>query len=115
MYRTMTIILVLSGLLLATAAAAIETRTGYVMPTACSDRKGGSAEDHTTECALEKECVASGFGLWVEGHFQKFDPRGHELALEYFKQAHRESNHKVRVVGDFTGSTIQVESLEAIE
>ena len=97
------------------ALTEIDTREGYVMPYECRNRSEGTAEDHTTECALEEKCAASGYGLWVEGDFKKFDPAGHQMALEYFKSTARTHNHKVQVSGDFGGEMIVVEKIEPVD
>ncbi len=76
------------------------TVVGYVMPVACKDRKAGGIVAHTTVCALEPDCIETGFGLWTEEAFTKFDTQGNELALKYFRSTHREDNHKVRVIGN---------------
>ena len=63
------VLVVLHGATLALPAE-LESREGYVMPTACKSREAeGGPEVHTTECALELECVVTGYGLWVDGKF----------------------------------------------
>lgn len=90
-----------------------ETREGYVMPTACKSREAeGGPETHTTRCALEPDCVATGFGLWVDGAFLEFDDEGDEVALEYFHQTTKSDHHLVTVTGDFSGAEVHVEALE---
>lgn len=104
---------------LATSGAAAgpeaETREGYVMPTGCKSREAkGGPEAHTTKCALELECVVTGYGLWVEGDFLEFDDEGDQLALKYFRATTKSDRHLVKVVGDFSGPEVGVTSLESV-
>lgn len=93
--------------------AAPESREGYVMPTACKSREAeGGPETHTTKCALELECVVTGYGLWVDGDFFEFDDEGDQIALKYFRETTKKDRHLVRVVGDFSGVEVEVEILE---
>ena len=82
-----------------------EARIGYVIPSACSTpgRIGASerhAKNHTTECALRESCEASGYGLWTEGRFLRFDTKGHEQALAYLKSTDRDDDNLVSVTGN---------------
>ena len=106
------VLLGVAGILTAAEPAAV---IGYVMPVACKDRKAGGGKDHTTVCALEPDCVETGFGLWTEEAFTKFDTQGNELALKYFRSTHREDQHKVRVIGDLAGDILQVKEIVPVE
>ncbi len=93
-----------------------ETRIGYVIPSACStpERIGAShrhAKNHTTECALADSCQASGYGLWSEGRFLRFDAKGHELALVYLTGTAREDDNLVSVTGKLREGEIRVTGL----
>jgi hypothetical protein len=107
----------IAGFLTAGIAAApeAETREGYVMPAGCKvqEEKGGP-KAHTTKCALELECVVTGYGLWVEGKFFEFDDEGDQLALKYFRGTTKSEDHLVKVVGDFSGAEVVVKTLEAV-
>ena len=89
--------------------------TGYLMPVACDKRDPDRGPSHTTVCALEPDCVERGFGLWTAEKLTKFDARGNQLALSYFKSTHRENDHKIRVLGDLVGDVLQVRELVPIE
>lgn len=110
-------------LLTGPAAAATETKVGFLIPGQCKPEEGvkpqpkGSTDawpaPHTTECALRPECIASGYGLWVEDRFYRLDEAGQERALEYFRTTRRTSYNKVRLTGDFSDpEAVTVESLE---
>jgi hypothetical protein len=105
---------------------ATETHVGFLIPTQCKPEEGvktrpkGSTDawpaPHTTECALEKACIATGYGMWVVDRFFKFDEHGHERALEYFRSTPRTSYNKVRVTGNFTDpQAVTVERLEMVD
>lgn len=104
----------IAGASLATATGT-ETREGYVMPTACQSREAeGGPEAHTTKCALELQCVVTGYGLLIDGKFFELDDEGDQLALKYFQETKKEDHHLVKVVGDFSGEEVHVESLEPV-
>lgn len=113
--KTLSIVLTLCLGAAVTVAAETVTREGYVMPTACKSRKAeGGPEAHTTRCALELECVVTGYGLWIDGDFFEFDDEGDQLALKYFRETKKADHHLVKVVGDFSGDEVHVKSLEPI-
>ena len=105
------------------AAAATETKIGFLIPSQCKPEEGVKPEPkgstdawpapHTTECALQPACIASGYGLWVQDRFYRLDEAGQERALEYFRTTKRTSYNKVRLTGDFSDpEAVTVESLE---
>jgi hypothetical protein len=85
------------------------------MPTACRSREAkGGPELHTTKCALELECVVTGYGLWVAGDFFELDDEGDQLALKYFRGTTKSDHHLVKVAGDFSGAEVHVQTLEPV-
>jgi hypothetical protein len=75
-------------------------KTGVLMDVMCS--KGAtqeSAAKHTRECGLMKHCVASGYGIVVDGVFHKFDAEGNKKAEAIFRSTKKADNITVRVVG----------------
>jgi hypothetical protein len=108
-------VLILAILGLGVLAPKQENKEGYVMPFACSAREGSGPETHTTACALEKECVASGFGLLVDGRFLAFDDAGDAIAKRYFETTTRKDGHWVTVAGDFGGDEVHVVSIAPVE
>jgi len=106
------------------AAERYERKTGFVIPSQCRPRADAKKPNgpydewpapHTTECALQDACIASGYGLWAEGTFFRFDEDGQSLALEYFKGTRRTSYNKVEVTGVFTGDGVVVKRLEPVD
>lgn len=113
-------LVVISGLDL--LAAGRESKTGFLIPSQCQPREGGSRPEgpydewpapHTTECALAEGCIASGYGLWVMDAkaFYRLDEAGQARALEYFRTTKRTSYNKVAIIGDFSDA----ESVEIFE
>lgn len=99
-----------------------EARIGFLIPSQCKPKESekpqpkGSTDawpaPHTTECALRPVCIESGYGLWVEDRFYRFDEAGQQKALRYFQTSKRTSHHRVRVTGDFRDpSAVRVESI----
>jgi hypothetical protein len=86
------------------------------MPTGCKKEREvkGGPEAHTTKCALELECVVTGYGLWADGEFFEFDDEGDQLALKYFRGTTKSDRHLVKVVGDFSGEEVVVTTLEPV-
>lgn len=106
------------------AAEPYERKSGFVIPSQCQPREGGARPSgpyddwpapHTTKCALEDACIASGYGLWSEGRFYRFDEKGQALALEYFKSTRRTSYHKLEVLGEFDEKAVAVKGLEPVD
>ena len=98
------------------AAPGAETREGYVLPVGCKSSREtkSAAEAHTTKCALELECVVTGYGLFVDGKFFEFDDEGDQTALKYFRETKKSGDHLVSVAGDFSGAEVRVTSLEPV-
>ena len=101
-----------------------ETKTGFLIPSQCQPRPGmtkpkGSYDDwpapHTTECALREACIKSGYGLWAEDKFFRFDEKGQKIALEYFKTTKRTSYNKVEVLGEFRDGQVGLEMMRPVD
>ena len=98
------------------AAPGTETREGYVLPAGCTSSRETTkaAHDHTTKCALELECVVTGYGLLADGKFFEFDDEGDQKALKYFRETTKADDHLVKVTGDFTGDEVHVTSFDPV-
>ncbi len=113
------------GFVAAIAFAKEETKTGFVIPSQCQPKTEGVPQPegsrnawpapHTTACALEDACIKSGYGLWVQDRFFRFDERGQEIALAYFETTPRTSYNKVAVTGDFSGDVVKVRFLRMVD
>lgn len=93
------------------ATAASERKVGFLIPSQCKSEEGVKPQPkgatdawpapHTTACALQPACIESGYGLWVEDRFYRFDAQSQAVALEYFRTTKRTSYNKVVATGDF--------------
>lgn len=118
-------LLLVSGLVVLLAAqepGALETKTGFLIPSQCRPREGvvekrGDSYDtwpapHSTACALRPACIESGYGLWEVDRFYRFDQAGQAQALHYFRTTKRTSYNKVNVRGDFADpEAVRVEDI----
>lgn len=91
------------------------TKTGILIDARCAKAAGSNAqkvEMHKASCALMDPCVESGYGLFVDGKFYKFNKDGDAQALNYFKNVNkRKTGIKVAVTGDFSGDNVKVEKI----
>jgi hypothetical protein len=60
------------------------------------------AADHTKECCLMDACAKSGFGIYSDGKFTKFDDEGSKKAQAYLTALKKEKNLKVKVKGQLS-------------
>jgi hypothetical protein len=75
-------------------------KTGVLMDVMCS--KGATQElaaKHTRECGLMEHCVASGYGIVIDGVFHKFDAEGNKKAEAIFRSTKKTANITARVEG----------------
>ena len=69
------------------------TLRGYVVDAMCAQgimKKGNVMERaaaHTKECALEESCAASGYGIFSDGKYIKFDSHGDEMAQNFLQES----------------------------
>lgn len=92
---------------------------GYVVDAMCAKgmaKKGGdaamkAAANHTRECALNEECAASGFGIFTDGKYVKFDEAGDKQALDMLQHTKTEKNIMVMVNGEMKDDKLAVTSL----
>ena len=104
-------------------ATTMKVLKGYVVDHMCAsgmvkqskEKAMARAKKHTTQCALEEDCAASGYGLVTDGKFVKFDKKGNEEAAKYLKSTKRKSDNYVEVTGIMDGEMFAVSSLKPIE
>jgi hypothetical protein len=93
--------------------------TGYVVDVKCAaEHAKGKPEDvmkfaaeHTRECALEEECVRSGYGIFADGQWLPFDAKGNELAKAMFEKTQKKDHIKATVEGAKRQGKILVQKL----
>jgi hypothetical protein len=94
---------------------------GYVVDAMCAkgmmkkDNPMEKAAKHTKECALEEGCAASGFGLFYDGKYYKFDEAGDKMAKAAIEKSTHEKGLMFDVTGKMEGEKITVASLSEMK
>jgi hypothetical protein len=71
------------------------------------------AAEYTRESALAAD-PAEGFGIFVEGHWLKFDDTGNSQAEDLIKASEQKKGLMIAVTGTLNGDTIAVTSMREI-
>lgn len=94
------------------------TLHGYVVDAMCAKRMAGKATTmkkaaaHTKDCALEESCAASGYGLFSDNKWYKFDPSGDTMAKGLIEKSSREKELAFAVTGRVEGDKLVVASMK---
>lgn len=70
------------------------------------------AAAHTKKCALEDMCAPSGYGVFSEGAWYKFDAAGDKKAKSLIEKTKRKDNIRVVVTGTKDGDNFAVLSIK---
>jgi len=95
----------------------VEKIHGYVVDAMCAKGMAGKettmkkASGHTRACALEEECAKSGFGVFSEGKWYKFDATGDAKAKEMLEKTSTEKGIMIDVTGSMKDGQLVVASL----
>jgi hypothetical protein len=91
--------------------------SGYVVDAMCAQgmlKKSdpmAKAAAHTKSCALEDDCAASGFGVFSDGKYYKFDEKGDTMAKDLIEKTSTEKGIMVDVTGSMKGDRLVVASV----
>jgi hypothetical protein len=93
------------------------TLSGYVVDQMCA--KGiakktnvmDKAAAHTRECSLMEDCAASGFGMFSDGKYFRFDEKGSVTAKELLEKSKRTKGMYFKAVGQLVDGTLTIASL----
>jgi len=91
---------------------------GYVVDQMCAMKMAKKenamekAEGHSKECALEDDCAGSGFGIFSDGKYYKFDEKGSAKAKALIEKSKREKKLYFEVRGTVGDGTIEVASIK---
>lgn len=91
---------------------------GYVVDQMCAKGMAKKAHPmekaagHTKECALEEACAASGYGIFSNGKWMKFDAAGDKLAKQAIEKSKREKGLMFEVTGTIDGEVLAVTGLK---
>ena len=94
---------------------------GYIVDAMCAKgmvKKSDPMEraaKHTKECALMEDCAASGFGLFHDGMYYKFDEAGDKMAKAAIEKSKREKGLMFDVSGSMEGDRITVASISEMK
>ncbi|GEM_PF-2055807 len=91
---------------------------GYIVDAMCAKGMAKNSEtamkkamNHTRDCALEEACAESGFGIFMEGKYVKFDESGDKMAKEMLAKTKTEKSIMVEVKGEMKGDVLAVASI----
>jgi hypothetical protein len=93
------------------------TMSGYVVDAMCAKGMAKkknvmeAAAKHTKACALEEECAASGYGIFSDGKWYKFDEAGDRQAKEWIEKTELEKGLMITVSGTMEGDMLMVSSI----
>ncbi|MDE3058810.1 MAG: hypothetical protein KGJ59_12725 [Bacteroidota bacterium] len=98
------------------------TIQGYLMDEMCASMavtKGPKiamekAAKHSKSCALEDDCIASGYGVMSEGKYIKFDKNGDKEALALVRKTERQNHIMIEVTGTNGEDNFKVSSIKEI-
>ena len=97
-----------------TAQGKKTTLTGHLVDQMCGGgvKDAAKAADHSKECALMDHCAASGFGIFANGKYVKFDAEGSKKAKALVEKTKKEKDIAIVVEGTLDGDTLTVASLK---
>ena len=79
----------------------------------CSTKVKDNPDAHPRSCALK--CAGSGYGIWTDGKYVKFDAAGNEKAKALLEGSSKTDHLRVDVKGQLEGDILKVESLTFAE
>jgi hypothetical protein len=109
------VLLILSAMVIAGSAAGKKvTLTGYLVDQMCGSgmKDTAKAAEHTKDCSLMDHCASSGFGIFADGKYVKFDSEGSKKAKALVEKSSKEKGIMVVAEGTQDGDTLTVVSLK---
>jgi hypothetical protein len=113
-------VVMLLGLAAMTVAAqgtGTTTLTGYVVDQHCAGSMAAKtnamekAAGHSKDCALMESCASSGYGIFSEGKYYKFDAKGSEKAKALVEKSKLSKGLYFTAVGKLANGTLTLTSL----
>jgi hypothetical protein len=97
-----------------TAQGKKATLTGHLVDQMCGGelKDASKAADHSKECALMDHCLASGFGIFADGKYVKFDAEGSKKAKALVEKTKKEKDISIVAEGTLNGDTLTVATLK---
>lgn len=90
------------------------TLTGHLIDQMCGGevKNAAKAAEHSKECALMDHCAESGFGIFADGKYVKFDAEGSKKAKMLVEKTKKEKDIAIVAEGTLKGDTLTVASLK---
>ena len=90
------------------------TLTGHLIDQMCGGevKDAAKAAEHSKECALMDHCASSGFGIFANGKYVKFDAEGSKKANALVEKTKKEKDITIVAEGTLDGDTLTVASLK---
>jgi hypothetical protein len=94
------------------------TLKGYVVDQMCAGKMAmkenamEKAEGHSKDCALDDHCAGSGYGIFSDGKYYKFDEKGSATAKGLIEKSKREKGLYFVAKGTVGDSTMTLTSLK---
>jgi hypothetical protein len=90
------------------------TLTGHLVDQMCGGgvKDAAKAAEHSKECALMDHCASSGFGIFANGKYVKFDAEGSKKAKALVEKTKKEKDIAIVAEGTLSGDTLTVASLK---
>jgi len=98
--------------------AGVMTMKGYVVDAQCAGDMADKedvmkkAANHTKKCALNEKCAESGYGLFSDGKWYKFDEAGDKQAKALIEKTSKKDQIAVEVKGTMGDGTMAVTSIK---
>jgi hypothetical protein len=90
------------------------TLTGHLVDQMCGGevKDAAKAAEHSKECALMDHCASSGYGIFADGKYVKFDAEGSKKAKALVEKTKKEKDIAIIAEGTLEGDTLTVASLK---
>ena len=90
------------------------TLTGHLVDQMCGGevKNAAKAADHSKECALMDHCASSGYGIFADGKYVKFDAEGSKKAKALVEKTKKEKDITILAEGTLEGDMLTVASLK---
>jgi|SRR5262245_26794898 len=113
------LLVALSMIIVALAQDGSKTVTGNLVDNMCAqgmvkkgNHSGSAGHSGKAGCALKEACAKSGFGVFADGKFYKFDDEGNKLAKAALENSSKDTGVNFSVTGKITGETMAVTAIK---
>jgi len=117
------LLVALSMIVVALAQGGATSLSGPIVDQMCAggmvkkgSHAGAAGHSGKAGCALKEACAKSGFGVFADGKFHKFDTKGNELAKSALEKSSKDSGVNFKVTGKLdTEGNMAVTSIEEVK